>query len=248
MSELLSGINSVVEALKSGRDINTIYVIKEKTDSRISPILKLAEEMNVQVKRTNKANLDRLAGYGVHQGVVAEVGSFKYYSLSDILDKAEERGEQPLVVLLDGIMDPQNLGAIIRSAECLGAHGIVIPKHGACEVTPAVVRASAGAAEHLKVARETNLVNAINELKKRGVWIVGSDTQGSESCYNLDFPESVAIVIGSEGRGIRRLVRENCDFMVHIPMKGRVNSLNASVSCAIILAQIGRLRGEAAEL
>jgi len=248
LSELLPGINSVAEALKSGRDISTIYVVKGKVDSRISHILQMAEEMNIQVRRMDKANLDRLAGSGTHQGVVAEAESFLYYSLTDILDEAEKRGEQPLVVLLDGIMDPQNLGAIIRSAECLGAHGVVIPKHGACEVTPAVVRASAGAVEHLKVARVTNLVNAINELKKRGVWIVGSDVQGSDSCFDLVFPESVAIVVGSEGRGIRRLVRENCDFMVHIPMKGRVNSLNASVSCAVIMAQIARQRGEAAEV
>jgi 23S rRNA (guanosine2251-2'-O)-methyltransferase len=155
---------------------------------------------------------------------------------------ARERGEDPLLLVLDGIEDPQNLGAILRTAECLGAHGVVIPKHGACAVTSAVSRASAGASEHLKVARVTNLAQTLKELKKQGLWTVGADSQAPDSCFDLSYPGPLALVVGGEGRGIRRLVRENCDYMVHIPMSGRVNSLNASVSMAIVLAEIVRQR------
>jgi 23S rRNA (guanosine2251-2'-O)-methyltransferase len=178
---------------------------------------------------------------------VAEAEPYRYFSLENMLDEARDRGVEPLLLLLDGVEDPQNLGAIIRTAECLGAHGVIIPKHGACPVTPAVTRASAGASEHLKVAMVTNLVRTIKELKDQGLWIVGTDSQAPVSCFDMSFPGPVALVIGGEGSGMRRLVRENCDYMVNIPMMGRVNSLNASVSSAIVLAEIVRQRRAAAE-
>lgn len=242
MSEILQGINSVLEALKAKRGVRSIRVARGKVDDRLQLVLQMAKDQNIKVVWDDKAALDQMAGSKFHQGVVAEAEPYKYYSLEDILNQAQGRREEPLLLLLDGVEDPQNLGAIIRTSECLGAHGVVIPKHGACAVTPAVTRASAGASEHLKVAIVTNLVQTLKELKKQGVWTVGTDSQAPVSCFDLSFPSPVALVIGGEGRGIRRLVRENCDYMVHIPMTGQVNSLNASVSSAIVLAEIVRQR------
>lgn len=246
MSEILLGINSVLEALKANRKVRVIHIARDRSDDRMQSILQLAKDKRIKVVRDDKAALDRLASSRFHQGIVAEAEPYRYYSLEDILEQAGDQREAPFLLLLDGVEDPQNLGAIMRTAECLGLHGVVIPRHGACAVTPAVTRASAGASEHLKVAMVTNLVSAIKELKKQGIWVVGTDSKAPDSCYDLAFPEPVALVTGGEGSGIRRLVKENCDFMVSIPMKGRVNSLNASVSSAIVLAEIVRQRRAAA--
>ncbi len=243
----MTGINSVLEALQSHRKIKVIRISRNQSDRRLQQILKLAEDRGIEVIRDDKKVLDRIAPHGSHQGVIAEAEPYRYYSLEDILDRAAEEGEEPLLLLLDGIEDPQNLGAIIRTAEGLGAHGVVIPRHGACPVTPAVTRASAGASEHLKVAMVTNLVSAMKELKERGIWIVGTDSRADISCYDMVYPGHIALVVGGEGKGIRRLVKENCDYMVSIPMRGRVNSLNASVSAAIVLAEIVRQRRAAAK-
>ncbi|MGI6512994.1 MAG: 23S rRNA (guanosine(2251)-2'-O)-methyltransferase RlmB [Syntrophomonadales bacterium] len=240
------GINSVLEALQAHRKIKVIRIARNQSDRRLQQILQLAEDRGIKVIRDDKKVLDRMASYGIHQGILAEAEPYRYYSLEDILNLAAEQGEEPLFLLLDGIEDPQNLGAIIRTAEGLGAHGVVIPKHGACPVTPAVTRASAGASEHLKVAMVTNLVSAMKELKERGIWIVGTDSRAAVSCYDIAYPTDIALVVGGEGKGIRRLVKENCDYMVSIPMRGRVNSLNASVSAAIVLAEVVRQRRAAA--
>lgn len=248
MSEILLGMNSVLEALKANRKIRVIHIARDKSDDRLQSILQLAKDQRIKVVREDRAALDRIASSKFHQGLVAEAEPYRYYSVEDMLEQARDRGEEPLLLLLDGVEDPQNLGAIIRTAECLGAHGVLIPKHGACPITPAVSRASAGASEHLKVAMVTNLVRTIKELKKQGIWIVGTDSQAPVTCFDLSYPGPVALVIGGEGSGIRRLVRENCDYMVNIPMAGRVNSLNASVSSAICLAEIVRQRRAAAEV
>ncbi len=240
-------MNSVLEALKADRKVRVIHIARDRSDDRLQAILRLAGEKRIKVVRDDKAALDRMASSRFHQGIVAEAEPYRYYSVEDMLEEAGDRGEEPLLLLLDGVEDPQNLGAIIRTAECLGAHGVVIPKHNACPVTPAVTRASAGASEHLKVAMVTNLVRTIKELKQQGIWIVGTDSEAADSCFDLSFPGPVALVTGGEGSGIRRLVRENCDYMVNIPMRGRVNSLNASVSSAIVLAEIVRQRRAAAE-
>jgi 23S rRNA (guanosine2251-2'-O)-methyltransferase len=240
-------MNSVLEALKADRKVRVIHIARDKSDDRLQAILQLARDKRIKVVRDDKAALDRLASTRLHQGIVAEAEPYRYFSLENMLDEARDRGVEPLLLLLDGVEDPQNLGAIIRTAECLGAHGVIIPKHGACPVTPAVTRASAGASEHLKVAMVTNLVRTIKELKDQGLWIVGTDSQAPVSCFDMSFPGPVALVIGGEGSGMRRLVRENCDYMVNIPMMGRVNSLNASVSSAIVLAEIVRQRRAAAE-
>lgn len=248
MSEILLGLNSVLEALKADRKVRVIHIARDKSDDRLQLILQLAKDQRIKVVRDDRAALDRMASSKFHQGIVAEAEPYRYYSVEDMLEQAGNQGEEPLLLLLDGVEDPQNLGAIIRTAECLGAHGVVIPKHGACAVTPAVSRASAGASEHLKVAMVTNLVRTIKDLKQQGIWIVGTDSQAPVTCFDLSYPGPVALVTGGEGSGIRRLVRENCDYMVNIPMAGRVNSLNASVSSAICLAEIVRQRRAAAEV
>ncbi len=245
MSDILQGINSVLEALKAKRKINLIHIARGKVDDRLQLVLQMAKDQGIKVVRAQKADLDKMAGK-YHQGVVAEAEPYRYYSLEDISDQAGT--EQPLLLLLDGVQDPQNLGAIIRTSECMGVNGVIIPKHGACEVTSAVTRASAGASEHLKVARVTNLVQTLKELKKRGFWIVGTDSQAPQSYFDISFLGPIALVIGGEGKGIRRLVGENCDYMVYIPMAGQINSLNASVSSAIVLGEIVRQRLTAAKI
>ncbi len=242
MSEILVGINSITEALKNGRQITVIHVARERTDARLEALLKLAREQGIRIMKTERAAMDRMAGGSVHQGVAAEAADYSYSTVDEILEFARSEGEDPLLLILDGLEDPHNLGAIIRTAEGLGAHGVIIPRHGACEVTAAVGRASAGASEYIRVARETNLVNTIKELKNQGLWIAGTDSQATTSCFDMEYSGPLALVIGSEGKGIRRLVKESCDYLISIPMKGKVGSLNASVSCAIVLAQIVRNR------
>jgi len=246
LREILYGVNSVLEALRANRKIKSIYTARGKMDERLRQVVQTAETRGVKLHWVDRALLERMAESKSHQGVVAEAESYRYYAVGDILACARDEALAPLLLVLDGIEDPQNLGAILRTAECMGVHGAVIPKHEACAVTPAVSRASAGASEHLKVARVTNLVQTIKDLKKQGLWVVGTDSQASASCFDLTYPGPVALVIGGEGRGIRRLVKESCDYMVHIPMRGQVNSLNASVSCAIVLAEIVKQRWAAA--
>lgn len=240
LPNIIMGRNPVKEAIKTGRSIDRILVTSEH-DGSLNEILDLAFEAKVVVRNVDRAKLDEICmpfGHngrpGNHQGIIAYVPEAEYCELSDILDYAKEKGEPPFVVLLDGIEDPHNLGSIIRSAECAGAHGIVIPKRRSASVTATVVKTSAGATEHMKIAKVVNLPVAIERLKEAGVWVAGAD-MGGEPMYNADLKGPFALVVGAEGAGISRLVKEKCDYIVSVPLKGQMESLNASVAAAVIM-------------
>lgn len=247
MSELIVGRNAVLEALKSGREIEKINIQKLEGGAHpsgsIKQIIAKAKDAKIPVYHSDKAFMDKiLDGAKVNcQGVIATASDYSYSSIDDMLELAEKRGEKPFIVLLDGLEDPHNLGAIMRTAECAGAHGVVIPKRRSVSVNETVLKTSAGAAEHMLCARVTNMGKAIDELKNKGVWIYACD-MGDELMYDQDMTGPAAIVIGSEGFGISRLVKEKCDFVVSIPMKGKVNSLNASNAAAILMYEIVKQR------
>lgn len=240
MADLILGRNAVLEALKSGRNIDKITL--QKTDGPaarpIREIITRAKERKIPVYYSDKAHMDKTPN---HQGVIAVASDFEYCQISDMLKRAEERGEKPLLVILDGIEDPHNLGAIMRTAECAGAHGIIIPKRHSVSVNETVLKTSAGAAEYMLCARVTNIANTIDELKEAGLWIYACD-MGDGLIYDQDLKGPVAVVVGSEGFGISRLVKEKCDFVVSIPMSGNINSLNASNAAAIFLYEAVRQR------
>lgn len=247
MSELIIGRNAVLEALKAEREIEKINIQKVEKGTHqtgsIRQIIAKAKDAGIPVYHSDKAFMDRMvAGAKVnHQGVIATASDYSYCGLDDIFDLAMERGEEPLVVILDDVVDPHNLGAVMRTAECAGAHGIVIPKRRSASVNETVLKTSAGAAEHMLCARVTNIGRAIDELKARGVWIYACD-MGEKLIYEEDMTGPSAIVIGSEGFGISRLVREKCDFAVSVPMKGKINSLNASNAAAVVMYEAVRQR------
>lgn len=228
--------------MKSGRTIEKLFVAKGTVEGSLKMIISMARDMGIVISEVDRKKLDDMSTTHSHQGVIAIASPFVYSSIDEILDSAREKGEEPFVVILDEIEDPHNLGSIIRSANVIGAHGIIIPKRRTAYVTAAVAKASAGAVEYTKVAKVTNLNQAIRELKEKGLWIIGTDMDG-EVCYNSNLTGPVAIVIGSEGKGISRLVKENCDGIVRIPMQGEINSLNASVAAGIIMYEIARQRG-----
>lgn len=238
---LVSGRNAVRELLMGERDIDKIFVQKGEREGSITQILALAGEKKIPIIEVDRSRLDNMTAGGRHQGVVALAAEHNYSSLDEIFAYAEEKGEKPFIIMLDGVEDPHNLGAIIRSAECCGAHGIIIPKRRAVGLTPTVSKAAAGATEYMKVARVTNLAQTVDELKKRGMWIYAAD-MGGEEYYKADLKGSVCVVMGSEGFGISRLVREKCDFTLSIKLHGRVNSMNVSCAAAIILAEVARQR------
>lgn len=238
---LLIGRNPVMEALKSGRGITKLMVLRDAEGS-VKKILGMAHDKNIPVQTVERAVLDRAAYGGQHQGVVAHVSDYEYSEVSDILELAAERNEPPFIIILDGIEDPHNLGAIIRTADAAGAHGIIIPKRRAAAVTATAEKAAAGAASYVHVARVTNISQTIEDLKKEGVWIAAVDMDG-DIYTEADFTDPIAFVTGSEGSGISRLVKEKCDFCVSIPMKGGVNSLNASNAAAILMYEAVRQRG-----
>ena len=238
---LLIGRNPVMEALKSGRVITKLMVLRDAEGS-VKKILGMAHDKNIPVQTVDRAVLDRAAYGGPHQGVVAHVSDYEYSEVSDILELAAERNEPPFIIILDGIEDPHNLGAIIRTADAAGAHGVIIPKRRAAAVTATVEKAAAGAASYMHVARVTNISQTIEDLKKEGVWIAAVDMDG-DIYTEADFTGPIALVTGSEGSGISRLVKEKCDFCVSIPMKGGVNSLNASNAAAILMYEAVRQRG-----
>lgn len=248
MSEQLEGINSVMEALRSGRKIERIYVDRTRQDRRMEAVLALAAEKGIPVETVDRARLKSVSITGATQGIVATAVSYRYYLVEDIIDSAASKGEAPFIIILDGIEDPQNLGSIIRTAECAGVHGVIIPQRHSAKITPAVGRASAGAVEHVKVSLVPNLVNTIKYLKRVGLWVVGSDPAAGDVYFDVNFPTPLALVVGGEGRGIRRLVRENCDMVVRIPMFGRVGSLNASVACALVVYEVIRQHGNGRKL
>ena len=234
----VEGRNSVLELLESGKDINKIFVAKGERQGSINKIIGKAKDSKIVIVETDKRKLDEMSQTGNHQGVIAIVPPFEYCDVDDILNVAKEKNEDPFIIILDGIEDPHNLGAIIRTAETAGVHGVIIPKRRAVGVNSTVNKSSAGAVEYMKVARVNNITETMNYLKEQGLWIIGTDMDTDKYYYNQDMTGPIAIVIGSEGFGMSRLVKENCDILVKIPMKGNITSLNASVSAGIVMYEV----------
>ena len=243
VSDLIEGRNAVTEALRSGRPIDRVFIAEGDTGNALSRLAGMAREAGAVVKTADRRKLDAMSESGAHQGIIAYAAAHDYATVDEILTVAEERGEPPLIVVCDEIADPHNLGAIIRSAECAGAHGVIIPKRRNVGLTAVVGKTSAGALEYMKVARVANLTSTLEALKKQGIWVFGTSADGDRLIYDGDLKGPAAIVIGSEGFGMSRLVEEACDFKVRIPMKGSVNSLNASAAAAILLYEAVRQRG-----
>ena len=239
---MLEGRNAVTEALSAGRTIDKLFVADGDTDRALARICAMAKQAGAVVVPTDRRKLDYMSATGAHQGVIAMVAAHDYASIDDILKKAQDAGEPPLIVICDELSDPHNLGAIIRNAECAGAHGIIIPKRRSVGLTAVVGKASAGALEYMPVARVSNITAAIDTLKKAGVWVYGTAAEGDTTLYKADLKSAAAIVIGNEGEGMSRLVSERCDFKVSIPMKGSISSLNASAAAAIMLYEAVRQR------
>ncbi len=242
MSRLIYGINPVVETLKLyPQKVLKIYIARERK-RKVEEIMKQASGLGIPVLLVSRRDLDTMTGTGKHQGVAARLKPYRYASIQDILGRWRSSGEKAFILILDSIEDPQNLGSLLRTACCAGLHGVIIPKDRACQVTPAVVKASAGASEYIPLARVTNLARTIEELKEEGIWVVGMEGGAPLSIYEADLNLDLAVVIGSEGRGIRPLVREKCDLLVSLPVRGRINSLNASVAGGIAIYEILRRR------
>ena len=241
-NEIIEGRNAVIEALRAGRAIDKIFIARGDVDKTLGHIASKAREKGIVVVESDRKKLDFMSQTHAHQGVIALCAVREYCSVDDIIALAEERDEKPFIIVCDEISDPHNLGAIIRSAECAGAHGVIIPKRRSAGLTAIVDKASAGAAEHMAIARVPNIPAAIKELKDRGLWIYGTAADGQSGLWNTDFTGSMALVIGSEGDGMGRLVRESCDFIVSLPMKGQVTSLNASAAAAIVMYEVLRQR------
>lgn len=241
MDDKIIGRNPVLEAIRSGRSIDKILVKKGKYEGSIVPIIKKAKENGIIIQEADKAKLDAASEGGSHQGVIAYVSAYEYSDVNDILNAARDKGEPPFVIICDKITDPHNLGAIIRTANCVGVHGVIIPKRNSVGLNSTVAKASAGAVEYTRVAKVTNIVSAIEDLQKEGLWITAADMDGEEM-YNIDLKGAVGLVIGSEGEGVSRLVREKCDFIASIPMTGRINSLNASVAAGVLMYEALRQR------
>ena len=238
----LEGRNALTEALKAGRTIDKVFIAAGDTDRSLQRLAAQAKDAGAVIVPVDRRKLDQMSTTHSHQGVIALAAAHVYYTIDDILEEAASRGETPLIVICDELSDPHNLGAIMRSAECAGAHGVIIPKRRSVGLTATVAKASAGAVEYMKVARVTNINNAISELKEKGVWVFGTAAEGSIPMYKADLTGPAAIVIGNEGDGMSQLVRKNCDVMVHIPMKGSISSLNASAAASILLYEAVRQR------
>ena len=239
---VIEGRNAVIEALRAGEAIDKIYIMKGDTDSALGHIASTARAKGIVVVDADKRKLDNMSRTHAHQGVIAMAAVREYASVEDILAAARERGEPPLIVVCDELSDPHNLGAILRTAECAGAHGVIIPKRRSAGLTATVAKTSAGAVAHVPVARVANLPSLLKELKEEGVWVFGTAADGDTPLYQADLKGPAAVVIGSEGTGMGRLVAETCDFKVSIPMKGKLNSLNASAAAAILLYEAVRQR------
>ena len=239
---VIEGRNAVIEALRAGVAIDKIFLMKGETDSALGHIASAAREKGIVVVDADRRKLDGMSRTHSHQGVIAQAAVREYASVDDILNAAREKGEPPLIVVCDELSDPHNLGAVIRTAECAGAHGVIIPKRRSAGLTAVVAKTSAGAVAHVPVARVANLPSLLKELKEEGVWVFGTAMNGSTSLYQADLKGPAAIVIGSEGSGMSRLVAETCDFTVSIPMFGKINSLNASAAAAVLLYEAVRQR------
>ncbi|MBE6706929.1 MAG: 23S rRNA (guanosine(2251)-2'-O)-methyltransferase RlmB [Ruminococcaceae bacterium] len=236
---LIVGRNAVRELLKSGRDIDKIFVQRGEREGSIVVLVSEAIERHIPVVEVEKAKLDKMTAFATHQGIVAMAAEKEYCTVDDILKIADERGERPFIVIADGITDPHNLGALIRCAEGVGAHGLIIPKRRAVGLTPVVTKASCGAIEHLAIAKVTNLASTVDTLRQKGIWVFAAEA-GGDAYYNTDFKCPCAIVLGSEGDGVSRLLKEKSDYITSIPMYGRVNSFNVSTAAAVILAEVAK--------
>ena len=239
---IIEGRNAVLEALRAGTSIDKIYLARGETDAALGHIASTARDKGIVVVEADRRKLDGMSRTHAHQGVIALAAVREYASVDDILNAAREKGEPPLIVVCDELSDPHNLGAVIRTAECAGAHGVIIPKRRSAGLTAVVAKTSAGAVAHLPVARVPNIPALLKDLKKQGVWVFGTAADGTTALYDADLKGPAAIVIGSEGDGMTRLAAENCDFLVSIPMRGKLNSLNASAAAAILLYEAVRQR------
>ena len=241
MSEQIEGRNAVLEAFRSGRCVDKLFILDGFQDGPVRTIAREARKKDTIINYVSKERLDQLSETRAHQGVIAQVAAYEYSTVEEILEKAEEKGEPPFLVLLDNVEDPHNLGAIIRTANLAGAHGVIIPKRRSVGLTSTVAKTSAGALNYTPVAKVTNLVRTIEELKEKGIWFVCAD-MGGESMYRLNLTGPIGMIVGNEGEGVSRLVREACDFTASIPMKGDIDSLNASVAAGVLAYEIVRQR------
>lgn len=238
----IEGRNTVKEAIKKGRAIDRIYIL-EDGDRRLSEIVSLAKQNRLVVINCNRKKLDSISKTDNHQGVIAMCAATEYVSVDDILEEAREPGQDPFIVIADGITDPHNLGAVIRTACAAGAHGLIISKRRSCGVNETVEKVASGAVENLKIAKVSNLNDTVKHLKENGVWVVGTDVSGEKTLYEQDLTGPIALIVGSEGEGMSDLLKKNCDFLINIPMSGKIQSLNASVATGIVLYEIVRQRG-----
>lgn len=239
--EWIAGRNSIIETLKSERDIHKIWIAESSQRGPMQTIVKLAKERNILIQYVPRKKIDQITNEN-HQGVVAQVAAYQYAEIEDLFKRAEEKGEDPFFLILDELEDPHNLGSILRTADASGVHGIIIPKRRSVGLTATVAKLSTGAIEYIPVARVTNIATTIDELKKRGIWVFGTDARESQDYRKMDASMPLALIIGSEGKGMGRLVREKCDFLIRLPMVGQVTSLNASVAAAIMMYEVHRKR------
>ncbi|WP_075620210.1 23S rRNA (guanosine(2251)-2'-O)-methyltransferase RlmB [Paenisporosarcina indica] len=241
-NEILSGKNPVLEALRSGRDMNKVWVAEGVKKAGIAELLQLAKEAGIVVQFVPKNKIDQLTDGATHQGIAASVAAYRYAEIDELFELAASRNEDPFFLILDELEDPHNLGSILRTADATGVHGVIIPKRRAVGLTAVVAKTSTGAIEHIPVARVGNLAQTVEDLKKRGVWVAGTDAKGSADYRRMDAKLPLAIIIGSEGKGMSRLLKEKCDFLYNMPMVGQVTSLNASVAAAILMYEVLRNR------
>ncbi|SKC87604.1 23S rRNA (guanosine(2251)-2'-O)-methyltransferase RlmB [Maledivibacter halophilus] len=241
-SNMIEGRNPVIEALKAERDIDKILVSKGNKEGSIKKIISIAKEKKILIQYVDRNKLNQLSESRAHQGVIAFVAAYKYYEIEDIIESARNKNEDIFLIILDEINDPHNLGSIIRTANACGVHGVIIPKRRAVGLTAVVAKTSAGAIEYVPVSKVTNLSRTIDYLKGQGIWVIGADMEGENVHYESDLSGNVALVIGSEGKGISRLVKEKCDFLVKLPMKGQLSSLNASVAASVLMYEVIRQR------
>lgn len=242
MEEYIAGKHSVLEALRSGRTINKLWLAENAQKQLTMPIVAEAKKNGIIVQFVDKRKLDQMAGNVQHQGVVAQVAAYEYAEVDDLIARAKEAGETPFLLILDEIEDPHNLGSILRTADCTGVHGVIIPKRRSVGLTATVSKTSAGAVEYVPVARVTNIAQTIEELKEQGIWVAGADVSAEQNMYRSDLTMPLAVVIGNENKGIGRLIKEKCDFLLKLPMFGQINSLNASVAAGVIMYEVVRQR------
>jgi 23S rRNA (guanosine2251-2'-O)-methyltransferase len=240
--DLIAGKHSVLEALRSGRTVNKIWIAESAQKQLTQPIIAEAKQHGVIVQSVDKRKLDQMAAGMQHQGVVAQIAAYDYVEVDDILERARERQEEPFILILDEIEDPHNLGSILRTADCTGVHGVIIPKRRSVGLTATVSKTSAGAVEYVPVAKVTNIAQTIESLKEKGIWVGGADVDAKQTVYQSNFKIPTALVIGNENKGMGRLIKEKCDFLVKLPMMGRINSLNASVAASVLMYEVVRQR------